>query len=453
VLEGAIAAIETLNPRLNPVIFKAYDEARAAVRGGLPDGPFMGVPFLAKALYCQVAGWPAEEGSRALAGRRSAADGTLATRWRRAGLVLAGSTNTPEFGLTGTTEGQHHGACRNPWQPDHIAGGSSGGAAASVAAGIVPMAHASDGLGSIRIPAACCGLVGLKTTRNRNPIGPKEIVRVSDMTVDHVVTRTVRDSAAMLDWTGRGDDDDYYPAPPKQRAFAEEVGAPAGRMRVRFSEETPRGDKIHTDVRRVLHDTVKTLRDLGHEVEEKPLSLDWRAFYRAQNKIGLAQLAAWSARWEAERAAPLSVNDVEPPSWAGILLGRAASATDLMEATISVREFSRAILRQFTHIDAYLTPVMITPPPRIGFLDPTRVDPRELNKRQSTTFGFTPPFNTTGQPSISLPLGTSDEGLPIGMMLSARYGDEATLFRLAAQLEQAVPWHERRPPQFGGTDD
>jgi amidase len=449
VLEGSIAAIEALNSRLNAVVFKAYDEARAAVKAGLPDGPFAGVPFLVKALYCPVSGWPAEEGSRALAGRRSESDGTLARRWRAAGLVLTGSTNTPEFGLTGTTEGRHHGACRNPWQPDHITGGSSGGAAAAVAVGIVPMAHASDGLGSIRIPASCCGLVGLKTTRNRNPIGPQEVMRAADMTVDHVVTRTVRDSAAMLDWTGTGDDDDYFPAPPKARPYLEEVGVPVGRMRIWFSEETPKGDPIHPDVRRVLHDTVKTLGDLGHDVEQRSLSVDWRPFYRAQGQIGVAHLAAWCKRWEAARGTPFTMDDVEPLSWGGIHLGRAVSGPDLMEAIISVRAFSRAILRQFMTFEVYLTPAMIMPPPPIGFLDPTRIDPIELLKRQASTFGFTPPFNTTGQPSIALPLGTSGEGLPIGMMFTGRYGDEATLFRLAAQLEQAMPWRDRRPPRFG----
>jgi amidase len=450
VLEGTIAAIEALNPRLNAVVFKAYDEARAAVKAGLPEGPFTGVPFLVKALYCPVAGWPAEEGSRALAGQRSASDGTLARRWRAAGLVLTGSTNTPEFGLTGTTEGRHHGACRNPWQPDRIAGGSSGGAAAAVSSGIVPMAHASDGLGSVRIPAACCGLVGLKTTRNRNPIGPQEIMRAADMTIDSVVTRTVRDSAAMLDWTGRGDDDDYYPSPPKARPYLEEVSARAGRLRIRFCEETPKGDKLHPDVRNVLQATVTALRELGHELEDKALSIDWRAFYRAQSRIGVAHFAAWSARWGAARGAPFSMDDVEPLSWGAILLGRTVTGPDLMEAIISVREFSRAVLRQFKAFDVYLTPVMVTPPPPIGFLDPCLVDPVELMSRQSSTFGFTPPFNTTGQPSIALPLGRSGEGLPIGMMLTARYGDEATLFRLAAQLEEAMPWRDRRPSLFGG---
>jgi amidase len=451
VLEGSIAAIEALNPRINAVVFKAFDEARAVAKAALPDAPLSGVPFLVKALYCSVAGWPAEEGSRALAGQRYAADGTLAKRWRAGGLVLAGSTNAPEFGLMGTTEGRHHGVCRNPWEPDHIAGGSSGGAAAAVAAGIVPIAHATDGLGSIRIPASCCGLVGLKTTRNRTPIGPQEIWRAADMSVDHVVSRTVRDSAAMLDWTGRGDDDDYYPAPPKLRPYAQEIGAPAGRMRIRFSDEPAGGDAIHPDVRRVLDETVKTLGDLGHEVERKSLSLDWRMFYRAQARIGFSQLAAWCARWERQRGAPLSMDDVEPPTWGALQLGRAASAAELMEAIISVRAFSRVILRQFADLDVYLTPVMITPPPRIGFLDPTQTDPRELMKRQASTFGFTPPFNTTGQPSLSLPLGMSSEGLPIGMMFTARYGDEATLFRLAAQLEQAMPWRDRHPPHFGGS--
>jgi amidase len=220
-------------------------------------------------------------------------------------------------------------------------------------------------------------------------------------------------------------------------------------MRIWFSEETPKGDKIHPDVRRVLLETVKTLRHLEHDVEERSLSLDWRAFYKAQGRIGLAHLAAWCARWEAARGAPFSMDDVEPLSWGALQLGRAISGPDVMEAIISVRAFSRAILRQFLAFDAYLTPTMITPPPPIGFLDPSRIDPIELTKRQSSTFGFTPPFNTTGQPSIALPLGMSGEGLPIGMMFTARYGDEATLYRLAAQLEQAMPWRDRHPPWFG----
>jgi amidase len=449
VLEAAIAAIEEHNPRLNAVVHKAYDEARPVAGSHLPEAPFAGVPFLVKALYCPVAGWPAHEGSRGLVGRRSDADGTLAGRWRAAGLVLLGSTNTPEFGITGTTEGQHHGPCRNPWSTDYIAGGSSGGAAAAVAVGILPMAHASDGLGSIRIPASCCGLVGLKTTRHRNPIGPQDIMRASDMSVDHVVTRTVRDSAAMLDWTGKPEQDDYFAAPLKVRPYVDEVSERPGRMRIWFSEETPRGTKIHADVRRVLNDTVRTLGELGHAVEEKSLTFDWRAFYRAQGRIGSAQTAAWFARWEAERGGP--IDDIEPLSRALIELGRASSAVEVMDATISIRRLSRAILRQFAAFDVYLTPVMITPPPRIGYIDPCRLEPREVYERQAATFGFTPPFNATGQPSVSLPLGMSAEGLPIGMMFTARYGDEATLFRLAAQLEDAMPWRQRKPPLFGTT--
>lgn len=444
IASAARAAMDQVNARLNAVVYRDDEAAPGA------SGPFAGAPFLVKALYCPVAGFPAEEGARALAGRRWSSDSALAKRWRSAGLALIGATNTPEFGITGTTEGRHHGPCRNPWNTDHIAGGSSGGAAAAVAAGVVPMAHASDGLGSIRIPAACCGLVGLKPTRNRNPIGPDEVWRTSDMSVDHVVSRTVRDSAALLDWTGTPEADDYFPAPPKARAYLDEVETDPGRMTIHWSDEAPSRTPIHPDVARVLADTIATLEGLGHTVIAKPLALDWRAFYRAQGIIGTAHAAMWFARYAAERGAAFGGDEVEALSAAGAGAGARVTGAQVMEAIQQIRSFSRQILQQFQAFDVFLSPVMITPPPKIGYIDPVHLDPREVMKRQAATFGFTPPFNSTGQPSMSLPLGESKDGLPIGMMFTGRYGDEASLFRLAGQLEKSMPWRGRKPSLWVG---
>ncbi len=231
-LEEAIARIERHNPTLNAIVYKAYDEARKVAKGKLPDGPFKGVPFLIKDIGMEVTGWPMTNGSALLAGYVSSGDSELTKRYRAAGMVLAAKTNTPEFGIPGTTEGRHLGNCHNPWNPNHSTGGSSGGAAAAVASGIVPMAHASDGLGSIRIPAAQCGLFGMKPTQSRNPGGPDDRGRAHGLIVDHVVTRTVRDSAAMLDWTGYPEDDAPYAPPPKTRPYADEIETPPGHLRI-----------------------------------------------------------------------------------------------------------------------------------------------------------------------------------------------------------------------------
>ncbi|HSV04119.1 MAG TPA: amidase family protein, partial [Phenylobacterium sp.] len=234
-VEAAIARAERLNPTLNAIVYKGYDDARAWARGELPDGPFPGVPFLIKDLGMPVAGWPRTSGSKFARDLVDSEDGGLTRRYRAAGVVPIGKSNTPEYGITGTTESARLGPCRNPWDPDHIAGGSSGGSAAAVAAGIVPLAHASDGLGSIRIPAACCGLVGLKVTRDRNPNLPDGYDYALGNVVDHVVSRTVRDSAAMLDATGWPEPGSPYPAPPKARPYVEEVAATPGKLRIAWS--------------------------------------------------------------------------------------------------------------------------------------------------------------------------------------------------------------------------
>lgn len=460
-VEEAIARIERHDPALNAVVYRAYDAARNAAAGPLPEGPFRGVPFLIKDLGCPVGGWPRTSGSRFLAGEVPAEDGILTRRYRDAGVVLLGKTNTPELGITGTTEGALLGPCRNPWNPERIAGGSSGGAAAATAAGIVPLAHASDGLGSIRIPAACCGLFGLKTTRERNPAGPRDGDRAVGFGVDHVVSRSVRDSAAMLDATGFAEPASPYPAPPKARPYLEEVGAPPGRLRIAFSADTPSGRPVDDAVLRAFEQTVALLIELGHELAEESLATDLRAFYRAQGVVSSANAAA-NLEEAIERVGREPREDeLEPLTWAGIRRGRRLTGDRVMSAWRELRRQNRRTLELFERFDVFLTPVMGTPPPPIGHIDPVHLEPREVGRRQARCFPFTPPFNASGQPAMSVPLAWSDDGLPdslpdplpdslpIGMQFAGRYADEATLFRLAGQLEEARPWRDRRPRIWG----
>ncbi len=448
-VEEAIARIERHNPVLNAVVYKAYDEARRAARGVLPDGAFRGVPFLVKDLRMQVAGMPMTDGSVFTRDEVSTDDSELVKRQRAAGIVILGKTNTPELGITGTTESRLLGPCRNPWNTDHISGGSSGGAASAVAAGIVPLAHASDGLGSIRIPAACCGLFGLKVTRDRNPGGIDVGANVLGFGVSHVVSRSVRDSAAMLDATGHPEPAMPFAYPGSPLSYLHELRVPPGRLRVAFSSETPSGRPIDPEVRGALEHTASLLVELGHDVSERGLGIDYRALYRVQGALGAAGAAAGIAETSEKLGREPREDELEPLTWAGIRLGRKLSGEVVMRALRDLRRMTHEILRFFESCDVYLTPVMGTPPPKIGHIDPVALDPRELGKRQSVAFPFTPPFNFTGQPAMSVPLAWSETGLPIGMQFAARYGDEATLFRVAAQLEAARPWRAKKPAIWG----
>jgi amidase len=444
-LEAAIERIERHNGVLNAVVYKGYDEARKTAAGPLPEGPFRGVPFLIKDLGIRVKDWPRTSASRFARIDADGEDSELVTRYRAAGMVLAGKTNTPEFGIPGVTTSALLGPCRNPWNPDHISGGSSGGAAAAVASGMVPLAHASDGLGSIRIPAACCGLVGMKITRDRNPNGVHDTDRVIGFSVDHVVTRTVRDSAAMLDATGYPQPASPYATLKQDGPFLDEVSKSPGKLRIAWSSETPAGDPIDPDVAAMLQRTAETLKALGHDVREEGLGIDYRALYRAQGAVSAANFAAGIKRWVALKGREPG-DDIEGLARRAYEAGKKMSGAEAFWAFQELRLRTREILRRFEDFDIYLTPVMCTPPPRVEFLDTLMADLKEFDRRQRITFGFTPPFNMTGQPSLSLPLGQSRDKLPIGVMFTARYGDEATLFRLAGQLEKELPWKDRRPP-------
>jgi amidase len=450
-VEAAIEGIERHDPEINAVVFRAFDEARAAASGPLPEGPFAGVPFLVKDLLLQVAGWPRTSGSRyaANAGFTDIEDSGLMCRYRASGVVTLGKTNLSEFGIAGTTEGALFGPCRNPWNVGHTVGGSSGGSAAAVASGMVPMAHGGDGLGSIRIPASCCGLVGLKVTRDRNPDLPDGYDFAQGNVVEHVITRTVRDTATMLDVTGIPEPGSPYATPPKERPYAGEVGRDPGRLRIAWSGETPAGRLLHPDVQAVLEETARLLDGLGHHVEECALGIDTRGDYIANLPLAGANFAAGMKRMIDAIGREPTADELEPLTWASLKGARAVSGADALYSAHERRMRARQTLRFFEEWDVFLCPVMGTPPPKLGYLDPVNVPAADIQRRNGEVYPFPAPFNFTGQPSISLPLGQSLDGLPIGMMFSARYADEATLIRLAAQLEQAFPWRDRRPKIFG----
>lgn len=447
VIDAAIARAEKHNGKLNAIVHKAFDEARDNAKRGLQGGAFEGVPFLIKDLGTQVKGMPRSDGTRFNKNLPDTEDCLLVKRYRAAGVNIFGKTNTPEFGITGTTESQRLGPCRNPWNTEHITGGSSGGAASAVAAGILPLANASDGLGSIRIPAAICGLVGMKVTQYRVPMGPDhDYGSGHGYGVQHVVSRTVRDSAAMLDATDMPEADSPYPAPPKQRPYLLEVSTHPGRLRIAFSSVTPSGVQPHPEVRAALEKTAKWLEALGHHVEERDLGIEYRKLYKASNAVLGANFAnAMMEKVKAMGREP-EKDELEPLTWRNWKGGATFTGADAMRGWQTLKVFTRQIYQFFNSFDVYLTPVLITPVPKVGFIDPVRLEPREVDHRQASTFGYTPPFNMTNQPSLSLPLHQDKGGLPIGMMFTGRYGDEATLYRLAGQMETAHPWIGRKPP-------
>jgi amidase len=310
---------------------------------------------------------------------------------------------------------------------------------------MVPLAHASDGLGSIRIPAACCGLVGMKTTRDRNPSGMKDGDRIVGFGVDHVVSRSLRDSAAMLDWTGRPEPGCPYAVPAKERPYLEEIEREPGRLRIAFSSATPSGRPIDPEIESALQDTAKALEALGHDVFEAAIDVDWRRLYAVQGVVSGANAAAGLTAMIERVGREPEPDDFEPLTWAGIRYGQKLRGEEVMRAWGTLRVLTRQIVAAFDEFDVFLSPVMGTTPPELGYIDPVGLTPREVGKRQARVFPFTPPFNFTGQPAISLPLAWSQQGLPIGMQFAGRYADEATLFRLAAQLERAHPWIGRKP--------
>ena len=443
-VEAAITRIEKVDPELNSVIHRTFDKAISAAKANdLPDGPFRGVPFLVKDLYAGSAGDPMHNGTRVLKDANYTApyDSWLVARYRAAGFVITGRTNTPEFGLVPTTEPASHGAAHNPWNLGHTPGGSSGGSAAAVAAGLVPVAHASDGGGSIRIPASMCGCVGLKVTRGRITLGPDG--DESLVSVHHVVTRSVRDTAAVLDATQGPGPGDAAVAPPPARPYAEEVGADPGQLRIGLMATSPAGE-LHPDCERAVRDAATLLEGLGHHIEvSHPPVLD---------DPSTAQ--TFGARWcvQALRTVtatgqlvgrPLTADDVEPITWIMAEAGKGFTGLDYANAMYASAVFTRKVASWWDEgFDLLLTPTLGAPPPKLGEL----LNPAGGAAAVAALVPYTTHFNVTGQPAISLPLHWNEAGLPIGVQLAAPYGREDLLLRIAAQLEQAAPWAGRRPP-------
>jgi amidase len=443
-VEAAIARIERVDPRLNAVVLRTYERARAEASRPLGDGPFAGVPFLLKDLVVEEAGVPLHEASAFLTGYVPAVDSELVTRYKRAGLVLLGRTNTPELGLGPTTESRLWGPCRNPWDPGRTTGGSSGGAGAAVASGMVPMAHANDAGGSIRIPASCCGLVGLKPTRGRVSAGPHYGELLGGLAVEHAVTRSVRDSATLLDATAGPDVGDPYWAPPPARPFRLEVDTPPARLRIAVSTRTVLGSTVDPDCIAAVDEAARLCASLGHDVVEAAPPAD-EAFWLAFTTIMAAGFTWAIDDWSRRTGRPPAPEHFEPFSWAMAGRGRERTAGDYLLAQQDLHRASRAVARFFVDHDVWLTPTLGSPPVPLGTLVYRGGDPFEMRRRIAEFCPFTWIANATGQPAVSLPLAWNAAGLPIGTQWMGRFGDEATLFRLAAQLEAARPW-TRRPP-------
>jgi amidase len=446
-VDDAIARVERLDPTINAVIHERFEAARSEARGELPDGPFRGVPFLVKDLGCEMAGEPHTLGNRALrdADARADHDSYLYESIRGSGFVTLGRTNTPELGGTITTEPEAFGPSRNPWNPDHSTGGSSGGSAAAVAAGMVPMAHASDGGGSIRVPASECGLVGLKPSRGRISHGPKIGEGWAGATTDGVVSRSVRDTAAMLDvMSGRRVGDPYVAAPPT-RPFSDEVGVDPGRLRIGLAPSHA-GVQTDPECAAAVEAAGSLLEQLGHDVEvAQPDAFFDAEFSRHFVTIVAVATAVDFVNMGDAIGRPIGEGDVEASNWLMGSIGRSISAADYIASVNWVHAWSRRLHAWWDDFDILVSPVIAVPPPPIGWLS----DPEHGTERLTSILQFTAQFNVSGQPAVSLPLHWSDTGLPVGVQFVGPIDDEALLIRLAAQLETAAPWANRLPPIYG----
>ena len=444
-LEAAITRAEAANPKLNFMAQKLYDRARKAADAPLPAGPLAGVPFLVKDLHIDIAGERSGEGSKLFDGYIPTVNSTVYDRFVAAGLNTFGKTTSPEFGLTVTTESAAYGLTRNPWQPAHSAGGSSGGAASAVAAGVVPVAQASDGGGSIRCPAAACGLFGLKPSRGRVAMGPHKTEGWLGLSIVGAVSRTVRDNAAILDAISGQELGSRYTAPTPQATFLSQVTRSPGKLRVALQRTPHSGTPVDPQVLRELDKAAKLLESLGHSVEEAMPQLDAAAL-----GAGMGAVLAVCTRVEVmDRLRALgrdsAGDDIENVTQMFVHVGERTTGEQVIAANNAFQAAAIAIAKFMTRYDIILSPVFAAPPIEIGKLG-LHMDSTEWTQAITAYSPFTGLYNQTGAPAMSVPLGWSDEGLPIGIMLAGRYGEEALLLRLAGQLEAAAPWADKRAP-------
>jgi len=444
-VENAIGRIEALNPKLNAVITPMFDQAREAAQGDLPDGPFRGVPLLVKDLVAMVQGVPMHMGSGTI-DITPDHDTDLITRYRQAGFIILGKTNTPELGLAPTTEPKAFGPTRNPWDMDRIAGGSSGGSAAAVASGMVSIAHGNDGGGSIRIPSSCCGLFGLKPTRGRNPLGPDLGDMMSGLVCEHVLTRSVRDSAGVLDMTHGASLGAPYVAPAPERPYIEDVGADPGKLRVAIMKESPTGNAVDAECKKAVDEAAKLCESLGHTVEEAAPPIDGERFTQAF--IGI-----WSGgcKWtvdalEYATGDKADIEAFEPLTQALYEMGKNVSASDYLMAVAFMQQVGLTTAHFFGTYDIWITPTLGEVPLSVGELPSPPDNPAHGLYRAAQFVPFTPIANGTGIPAMSVPLHWSESGLPVGVQVMAPFGAENLLFQMASQFEEAMPWADKRPP-------
>ena len=469
-LEEALRRADARNPAINAIVRRLDELAQRSIAEGLPDGPFTGVPFLLKDLSNALAGVPRTSGSRFFRDYVPNFDSELVRRYKRAGLVIFGKTNTPEFGTLPITDPELFGSARNPWNPARSPGGSSGGAAAAVAAGIVPVANGGDGGGSLRIPAACCGLVGFKPTRGRIPAGPEVAESWFGLATEHVISRSVRDSAAMLDATAGDEVGSPYTAPPApEGGFLRALERPPRKLRIAWTTAPWLGNGLHPECKAGVEATARQLEGLGHEVVEADPGVERETFILAMATLIAADISA-TIRAGAELVGRTPRRqDFEPHNWALKKLGDTFSAADLALALKTMRAVGQHMAAFMQHYDVLLTSTLGMPPVECGALKARGLDalaleainrlplgrlatrPELLVPNYEPVFNWiptTPIANASGAPSVSLPLHWSQDGLPVGMMLTGRFGDDATVLQLSAQLEQALPWAERRPPGY-----
>ena len=444
-LTCALSALDATNPKLNAVVRRLEDEARSALRSGLPDGPFKGVPFLLKDLGADYGGVPTTWGAPFRANNIPETDSELVTRYKRAGLVAFGKTAVPELAMNWGMASSLFGVTRNPWDLERNPGISSGGSAAAVAAGIVPMAHGNDGGGSIRVPASCTGTFGLKPTRHRSPVGPILGDVWNGMVCDHALTRSVRDSAALLDAIAGQDVGAFYIAPHQAKPFLSEIGRDPGRLRLAWTAKAPYGAPTHPDCVAALGSAVRLCADLGHIVEEATLPLPedgWSAF----ETFLTTEYAAGVDEDDKRLGRQLAAADFDGVIWRIIERGRRITAVELARAMRVLHAICRRLSGFFASYDGLITPALAVPQVTHTHFDMKTLDVSGYWRGYLAYMPFTHPYNIGGQPAMSVPLHWSAEGLPIGVQFVAGVGEEATLFRLAAQLEAARPWADRRPP-------
>ena len=443
-LDEAIARTDKVDPAINAVVVRHDDYARRQIDKGLPDGPFSGVPFLLKDLDL-IEGTRTTFGASVFKDHVADHTGTLAQRFLNAGLTIFGKSASPEFGLLPTTECRLFGPTRNPWNLAHSPGGSSGGAAAAVAARILPVAHASDGGGSIRIPASASGVFGLKPTRARSPSGPDRGEGWGGFSCSHVVSISVRDSAVMLDAISGPEATSPYVAPPPERPFAEEVGRDPGKLRIAFTDKSPYGTAIDPEIAAAVRDVAGLLAGLGHHVEERAPQLANDPGPVMGTIVG-ANTALTVRLTEQRLGRKITSSEFEILTLSMAHNAQGQTATDYVAAQLAAFQISRGLATFFETCDVFLSPTLCAPPLRIGELNSMSEDPAHIVPILRRYMPGTSMFNLSGQPAMSVPLAWNAAGLPLGMMFAARFGDEATLFRLAAQLEQVRPWKDLIPP-------